>query len=141
MNAPSPKTPVPADVHIGARVRLRRMMLGMSQEALGKSMGITFQQIQKYEKGTNRIGGSRMAQIATALTVPVAFFYEGMAGASHLVEGTHPDDSVAEIMAFLRTREGIRLNRAVVHIASKRARSKLVALAEAMAGIDSPDER
>ena len=70
------KQPNPVDIHVGGRVRLRRMMLGMSQEKLGDHLGITFQQIQKYEKGTNRIGASRLQHIARVLTVPVAFFFE-----------------------------------------------------------------
>ena len=74
------KTPNPVDIHVGSRVRLRRMMLGMSQEKLGEHLGITFQQIQKYEKGTNRIGASRLQHIARVLTVPVAFFFEDAPG-------------------------------------------------------------
>ncbi|MHA1554094.1 MAG: helix-turn-helix domain-containing protein, partial [Alphaproteobacteria bacterium] len=70
------KQPNPIDVHVGGRVRLRRMMLGMSQEKLGDQLGITFQQIQKYEKGTNRIGASRLQNISTVLSVPVSFFFE-----------------------------------------------------------------
>src|ERR1700674_5845773 len=68
------KVPNPIDKHVGSRVRMRRMMIGMSQEKLGEKLGITFQQIQKYEKGTNRIGASRLQQIATVLSVPVGFF-------------------------------------------------------------------
>src|SRR6185503_7237023 len=75
------KKPNPTDVHVGSRVRLRRMMLGMSQEKLGENLGITFQQIQKYEKGTNRIGASRLQHIARVLTVPVSFFFEDAPGA------------------------------------------------------------
>ena len=71
------KTPNPTDKHVGSRVRMRRMMLGMSQEKLGDALGLTFQQVQKYEKGTNRIGASRLQQIAHFLQVPVAFFFEG----------------------------------------------------------------
>src|SRR5215467_14082693 len=71
------KTPNPIDKHVGARVRMRRMMVGMSQEKLGDALGLTFQQVQKYEKGTNRIGASRLQQIASILQVPVAFFFEG----------------------------------------------------------------
>ena len=71
----SKKSPNPIDIHVGSRVRLRRMMLGMSQEKLGESLGITFQQIQKYEKGTNRVGASRLSAIGAALQVPVAFFF------------------------------------------------------------------
>ena len=73
----SKKSPNPIDKHVGARVRMRRMMIGMSQEKLGDKLGITFQQIQKYEKGTNRIGASRLQNIALVLSVPVGFFFEG----------------------------------------------------------------
>src|SRR6201988_1083560 len=71
------KAPNPIDKHVGSRVRMRRMMLGMSQEKLGDALSLTFQQVQKYEKGTNRIGASRLQQISQILQVPVAFFFEG----------------------------------------------------------------
>ncbi len=71
------KAPNPIDKHVGSRVRMRRMMLAMSQEKLGDALGLTFQQVQKYEKGTNRIGASRLQQISHILQVPVAFFFEG----------------------------------------------------------------
>ena len=71
------KTPNPIDKHVGSRVRMRRMMLSMSQEKLGDALGLTFQQVQKYEKGTNRIGASRLQQISNILQVPVSFFFEG----------------------------------------------------------------
>src|SRR3954466_6269775 len=71
------KVPNPVDKHVGSRVRMRRMMLGMSQEKLGDSLGLTFQQVQKYEKGTNRIGASRLQQISIILQVPVGFLFEG----------------------------------------------------------------
>src|SRR6201999_1999097 len=71
------KTPNPIDRHVGSRVRMRRMMLSMSQEKLADGLRLTFQQVQKYEKGTNRIGSSRLQQIADILQVPVAFFFEG----------------------------------------------------------------
>ena len=71
------KAPNPIDKHVGSRVRMRRMMVGMSQEKLGDALGLTFQQVQKYEKGTNRIGASRLQQISIILQVPVSFFFEG----------------------------------------------------------------
>src|SRR5271167_2618011 len=71
------KAPNPIDKHVGSRVRMRRMMLGMSQEKLGDALGLTFQQVQKYEKGTNRIGASRLQQISQILQVQVSFFFEG----------------------------------------------------------------
>src|ERR1700728_862056 len=74
------KAPNPIDKHVGSRVRMRRMLMSMSQEKLGNALGLTFQQVQKYEKGTNRIGASRLQQIAGALKVPVAFFFEGAPG-------------------------------------------------------------
>src|ERR1700680_2298696 len=74
------KTPNPTDKYVGARIRMRRLMLGMSQTALAQGLGLTFQQIQKYEKGVNRIGASRLQQIAHILRVPVEFFFEGAPG-------------------------------------------------------------
>ena len=74
------KKPNPIDVHVGSRIRLRRTMLNMSQEKLGEALGITFQQIQKYEKGTNRVGASRLQNISSVLNVPVSFFFEAAPG-------------------------------------------------------------
>src|SRR5262245_28441674 len=76
------KAPNPVDRHVGSRVRMRRKMLAMSQEKLGKALGVTFQQVQKYETGANRIGGSRLQQISQILQVPLAFFFEDAPGAS-----------------------------------------------------------
>src|SRR4029077_17366353 len=93
------KKPNPVDIHVGSRVRLRRMMLGMSQEKLGESLGITFQQIQKYEKGTNRVGASRLQHIATILTVPVAFFFDDAPGPA---AATHSDpNATSAVVNFL----------------------------------------
>lgn len=77
----SSERPHPVDIHVGGRVRLRRTMLGMSQEKLGESLGLTFQQIQKYERGTNRIGSSRLFELSKVLDVPISFFFEEMAPA------------------------------------------------------------
>src|SRR6478609_174711 len=74
------KKPNPTDIHVGSRIRLRRNMLGMSQEKLGETLGITFQQIQKYEKGTNRVGASRLQNSSGILNVPVSFFFEDAPG-------------------------------------------------------------
>ena len=70
--------PNPVDIHVGGRIRLRRTLLGMSQEKLGKAIGLTFQQVQKYERGTNRVGSSRLFQLAKVLNVPVSFFFDDM---------------------------------------------------------------
>src|SRR6201996_5200722 len=111
------KAPNPTDKHVGSRVRMRRMMLGMSQEKLGDALGLTFQQVQKYEKGTNRIGASRLQQISHILQVPVAFFFEG-APALH----SQPDGpataapSPTYVSDFLATSDGLALTKAFMRI-------------------------
>jgi len=84
MSKPKTKTPNPIDKHVGSRLRMRRMMLGMSQEKLGEAFGLTFQQVQKYEKGMNRISASRLQQAAQILDVSVPFFFEGAPGGHEL---------------------------------------------------------
>jgi transcriptional regulator with XRE-family HTH domain len=109
--------PNPIDKHVGSRVRMRRMMLAMSQEKLGEALGVTFQQIQKYEKGTNRISASRLQQSADMLQVPVAFFFEdapNVPGAAPQVTGKAP--SPAYVTEFLATSDGIRLTKAFMRI-------------------------
>lgn len=98
------KTPNPIDKHVGARIRMRRMMLNMSQEKLGDALGLTFQQVQKYEKGTNRVGGSRMHTIAGILKVPVSFFYEGLPQENGIDTGASD-----EARNFFASRDGVRL--------------------------------
>jgi transcriptional regulator with XRE-family HTH domain len=128
------KQPNPIDIHVGSRVRLRRMMLGMSQEKLGEHLGITFQQIQKYEKGTNRIGASRLQHIARVLTVPVAFFFEDAPGGEPQAGGMAEQQSATYVVDFLSSSEGIRLNKAFVRIKDARLRRKIIDLVRAMSG-------
>src|ERR1700741_3868919 len=109
----------PIDIHVGSRVRFRRMLLGMSQEKLGEKLGLTFQQIQKYEKGINRIGASRLFDLAQVLGVSVPFFYEEAPSAE--VHAFMPDAFADKpegqsIVEFLRSRDGLELNRAFVRI-------------------------
>jgi len=107
------KSPSPIDRHIGRRVRARRTLLGMSQERLAEALGLTFQQIQKYEKGANRIGASRLLQIAGILDVGVEFFFEdapgfsgsGHAGASTMAEFLASPDSDRLVRGFLRLKD------------------------------------
>lgn len=125
----------PIDVHVGGRVRLRRMLLGMSQEKLGEHLGLTFQQIQKYEKGINRIGASRLFDLSQVLGVPVQFFYEelaiaGSAGAQGF--GERPAENYA--VEFLGSREGLELNKAFARITDPRVRRSIVDLVRAFAG-------
>ena len=129
------KSPNPIDVHVGSRVRLRRMMLGMSQEKLGENLGITFQQIQKYEKGTNRIGASRLHHIADVLTVPISFFYENAPGRTEAAGGGFAEPhSASYIVDFLSTSEGLQLNRAFSRIADPKVRRRIVDLVRSLAG-------
>ncbi|WP_371348431.1 helix-turn-helix domain-containing protein [Ancylobacter sp. IITR112] len=127
------KSPNPVDKHVGSRVRMRRMMVGMSQEKLGESLGITFQQIQKYEKGTNRIGASRLQNISQVLSVPVAFFFEGAPSMSGEAGGFAEDASPAYVSDFLASSEGLALTRAFLKIADAKVRRRIVDLVEALA--------
>jgi transcriptional regulator with XRE-family HTH domain len=136
------KTPNPIDKYVGSRVRMRRMMLGMSQEKLGDQLGLTFQQVQKYEKGMNRIGASRLQQIANIMQVPVSFFFEGAPGgdatAVFAATSAVPVDVVAQVAA---TRDGLRLITAFANITAAKARHALADLVEEMASLDAPDEQ
>ena len=134
------KKPNPVDQHVGSRVRLRRMLLGMSQERLGQSIGITFQQVQKYEKGVNRIGASRLFQISEILDVPVQFFFEE---APHVdgrrAPGMAEANSETFILEFLNSREGLELNRAFVKIADPKVRRSVVNLVRSLSATsDNP---
>jgi transcriptional regulator with XRE-family HTH domain len=127
------KSPNPIDKHVGSRVRMRRMMIGMSQEKLGENLGITFQQIQKYEKGTNRIGASRLQNISNVLGVPVSFFFEGAPNVGIANAGFAEDASPAYVSDFLATTEGLALTRAFLKIADSKVRRRIVDLVEALA--------
>src|SRR5688500_4663962 len=97
------KRPNPVDVHVGARIRLRRNMIGLSQEKLGESLGITFQQIQKYEKGMNRVGASRLQAIGNILNVPVTFFCDDMPGQSDKPKGFEEESETTYVVGFLNS--------------------------------------
>jgi transcriptional regulator with XRE-family HTH domain len=127
------KAPNPVDKYVGSRVRMRRIMLGMSQEKLGDALGLTFQQIQKYEKGTNRVGASRIQQIAEVLKVPVSFLFEGGPSGIRGAEGFGEEDSPAYVSDFLATSEGLALTRAFTRIADAKLRRSIVDLVEQIA--------
>jgi transcriptional regulator with XRE-family HTH domain len=124
----------PTDKHVGARVRTRRLMLGMSQTNLGDALGLTFQQVQKYEKGANRIGASRLQHISQILQVPVEFFFEG---GPH-VRGQHdPQTSAASpqyVADYLATKDGLQLTKAFMQISDPKLRRSIVKLVEHIAG-------
>jgi transcriptional regulator with XRE-family HTH domain len=136
------KAPNPIDKHVGSRVRMRRMMLGMSQEKLGDALALTFQQVQKYEKGTNRIGASRLQQISNILQVPVAFFFEG---APNLSEGTAPTGEGAPsptyVSDFLATSDGLSLTKAFMRIPDAKLRRRIVDLVQQIAGEDTESQK
>ncbi|OLP45137.1 helix-turn-helix domain-containing protein [Rhizobium oryziradicis] len=127
------KKPNPIDIHVGSRIRLRRTMLGMSQEKLGEALGITFQQIQKYEKGTNRVGASRLQNISTILNVPVSFFFEDAPG-EQAAGGAGFSEAASSnyVVDFLSSSEGLQLNRAFVKINDPKVRRKVVDLVKAL---------
>jgi transcriptional regulator with XRE-family HTH domain len=132
------KKPNPVDTHVGSRVRLRRTMLGMSQEKLGEALGITFQQIQKYEKGSNRIGASRLQRITEVLNVPVSFFFEDVPGAAAGKPGGLSEPSGPDyVVDFLSTSEGLQLNRAFVKISDPKVRRRIIDLVRSLG--DSAD--
>jgi transcriptional regulator with XRE-family HTH domain len=123
----------PIDRHVGARVRMQRMMLGMSQEKLGEAIGLTFQQVQKYEKGTNRISASRLQHIAHILNVPVAFFFEGAPGLPGVSNGAgaeHAPPPPAYVTDFLATSSGLALTRAFIRIEDVTLRRSIIRLVE-----------
>ena len=134
------KKPNPIDVHVGSRIRLRRTMLGMSQEKLGESLGITFQQIQKYEKGTNRVGASRLQNISSVLNVPVSFFFEDAPGEPTIDQAGFSEPSGSSyVVDFLSSSEGLQLNRAFVKISDPKVRKKIVDLVKTLSDEDEPE--
>ncbi|ERM03338.1 Cro/Cl family transcriptional regulator [Brucella intermedia 229E] len=122
----------PIDVHVGSRIRLRRNMLGLSQEKLGENLGITFQQIQKYEKGTNRVGASRLQAISAILNVPVSFFFEDAPGSSNQA-GFAEDNEATYVVDFLNSNEGVQLTRAFTKISDPKVRRKIIDLVKSLA--------
>ena len=126
------KRPHPIDVHVGGRVRLRRTMVGMSQDKLADSLGLTFQQIQKYEKGVNRIGASRVFEISRILGVPIQFFfddYDADTGRSYGEAG--PDDGAA-MMELLNSPEGVQLCKHFASITDPKIRKRVLELVKSL---------
>ncbi|NTF72823.1 helix-turn-helix domain-containing protein [Rhizobium rhizogenes] len=127
--AEAPKKPNQIDIDVGNRIRMRRRLTGMSQMALGEALGVTFQQVQKYEKGTNRVGASRLSDVARVLGVPVSFFFGDEQG-KHGENGDQETDVVAQ---FVGTGEGLALNRSFAKIPDIGVRRKIVALVKTLA--------
>jgi transcriptional regulator with XRE-family HTH domain len=125
----------PVDAHVGHRVRLRRMLIGMSQERLGELLGLTFQQVQKYEKGINRIGAGRLFEVAGILGVPVSFFYED-ADASPPGLALNANDEPPPVMEFLSSGEGLQLSLAFMRIKDIKVRRRILDLVRSLADED-----
>jgi transcriptional regulator with XRE-family HTH domain len=124
---------------------MRRVLLGMSQEKLGEALSLTFQQVQKYEKGTNRIGASRLQQISKSLNVPPAFFFEGAPAFDEAITDAFTHSAAAEsgsayVVDFISTMEGLHLNRAFARIKDPKVRKRVVDLIVAIAGDEEVPE-
>lgn len=128
------KGPDPVDKFVGGRVKMRRLMIGISQEKLGDALGLTFQQVQKYEKGTNRISASRLQQIAHILRVPILFFFEGAPQQPGQPKGSGEAPSPTYVSDFLASRDGLALTKAFMALKSAKLRRCIVALVEQIAG-------
>lgn len=139
----SSRRPNPIDAHVGSRVRLRRMLLGVSQEKLGEQLGLTFQQIQKYEKGVNRIGASRLWDLSRVLNVPIQYFYDeaviadGAAAGPPGIEETASETYFAD---FLTSRESVELNKAFARIEDARTRRAILDLVRSLAQPDGASD-
>lgn len=132
LDKPQTKAPNTIDIHVGSRIRMQRALKGMSQTTLAEGLGVTFQQVQKYEKGTNRVGSSRLQAIANILGVPVSFFFEE--GPGVISDPQAPDTRGSdEITQFLTSTEGIALNRAFVKVQNAKIRRRFVELVKTLA--------
>ena len=133
----APRSASFVDTHVGARIRLRRKILKMSQGKLGEILGVTFQQVQKYERGANRVGASRLWKLSQVLDVPVTFFFEGLSGEVE-ADGFAEGDQTPIVYDFLKSSEGVELAKAVSRIRSKSVRRQILELARSLA--DNQDD-
>ena len=125
------KAPNPVDLYVGGRIRMRRRTLGVSQEKLAEDLGLTFQQVQKYERGANRVSASKLYEIARSLSTPVAFFFEGLNDPTTSAPGEAPQDNA--VHDFLMTNEGLELASIFPKVKRTRVRRRLLELVRAMA--------
>jgi len=123
----------PIDGQVGNRVRLRRMLIGMSQERLGELLGLTFQQVQKYEKGVNRIGAGRLFEVSRILGVPIDYFYEGVIGQQAGGGGFAEGEASPPVMEFVSSGEGLQLSLAFMKIKDPKLRKRVLDLVKQMA--------
>jgi transcriptional regulator with XRE-family HTH domain len=134
------RPPNPVDLHVGARIRLRRRMQGVSQEKLADALGLTFQQVQKYERGANRVSASKLYEIATALQAPVSYFFDGLADPSNEEGGNARPTDEQTVHTFLMTAEGLELAKLFPGLPRGRIRRRFLDLMRALAGVDDIEE-
>lgn len=137
------KNPDPVDVYVGSKILFRRKELGLSQEYLADALDLSFQQIQKYESGANRVSASKLYLLAKALGCPFGYFVEGYSGDSeeNASDTTVPSTKLDPITQLLRTSEGIDLAKAFIGIRNSTVRRKFLALAQSLAHVDSKDQQ
>ena len=144
--APKESRPSPIDMHVGGRIRLRRTLMGMSQERLGEALGLTFQQVQKYERGVNRVGASRLFDLSRVLDVPISFFFDDMPEPLAGIHGSHqstratggfaePQDGFGGDEALNR-RETLELVRAYYRITDPAVRKRVFDLIKSMGPVE-----
>ncbi len=132
-----PKNPHAVDLYVGGRVRMRRRAMGVSQETLAADLGLTFQQVQKYERGANRVSASKLYEIARSLQTPIAFFFEGLGDPTSADAYDAPDTSVHE---FLMTNEGMELAAVFPRVRKSRLRRRILDLVRTMADEDEASD-
>jgi transcriptional regulator with XRE-family HTH domain len=141
MNEPiESRLPNPIDLHVGARIRLRRRMQGVSQEKLADALGLTFQQVQKYERGANRVSASKLYEIASALRSPISYFFDGLADPAGVEEADGRPSDEQTVHAFLMTAEGLELAKLFPGLTRGRVRRRFLDLMRALAGVDDLDD-
>ncbi|MGB0907069.1 MAG: helix-turn-helix domain-containing protein [Maricaulaceae bacterium] len=128
-----PRSANPVDTHVGSRVRVRRQILKMSQEKLGDMLGVTFQQVQKYERGTNRVGASRLWKLSQVLDVPVSYFFDGLEEGNVTDKGFAKGDHTPIVYDFIKSTDGVSLATAVSKIKNKAVRRQVLELARSLA--------
>jgi len=134
------RVPNPVDLHVGARIRLRRRMQGVSQEKLADALGLTFQQVQKYERGANRVSASKLYEIAAALRAPVSYFFDGLADPAGDHGGEQRPSDEQTVHAFLMTAEGLELARLFPGLTRGRVRRRFLDLMRALADVDDAED-
>jgi len=135
MSKHAPRSANPIDVHVGTRVRLRRQVMKMSQEKLGDQLGVTFQQVQKYERGANRVGASRLWKMSQVMDVPVGFFFDGLGEVGQIPASGEfaENDQLPIVYDFINSTDGVALAKAVSQIKSKAVRRQILELARSLA--------